>query len=131
MRTTSNKKIRAILFGHNDLPQSLFATLQSIVGEVEGIIPLSNKGISRSEMERRLQDVLGDSDHETLIFADLFGGSCSQVCQGVKREQKNLAIICGVNLPMLLEFTFARERMGFSELVNHLAEVGKSGIRIL
>ncbi len=82
-------------------------------------------------MEHRLKEILDAAPFHTIIFVDLFGGSCPMVCGALKRERKNIAVICGVNLPMLLEFTFAREKMKFAELVNHLTNAGKDGIRIL
>jgi mannose/fructose-specific phosphotransferase system component IIA len=128
---TSSKTIHAVIFGHNELSRAFLETVKSIVGEVEGITILSNQGISRTEMEQRLKTVIDATEGETVIFADLFGGSCPMVCKTLVRERKNIAVICGVNLPMLLEFAFARDKMKFPELVEHLTRVGKDGIRTL
>jgi mannose/fructose-specific phosphotransferase system component IIA len=111
-------RIRGIIVGHGELPQALLGAASAIVGPPEGIATLSNTGLSAAELERRL-DVLvtGTGDRPTVVFVDMYGSSCSTVSLRVQRSHPNLAVVCGVNLPMLLRFIGHRDRDTLPDLL--------------
>lgn len=47
------------------------------------------------------------SSGATVVFTDLPAGSCTIAARRVAREVPGLAVVCGVNLPLLLSFVLA------------------------
>jgi mannose/fructose-specific phosphotransferase system component IIA len=64
-----------------------------------------------------------------VLFVDLLGGSCGQVCALLQRERPGVLLASGVNLPMLLEFLVHRGRVGPAELKQRLEARGTAAIR--
>jgi mannose/fructose-specific phosphotransferase system component IIA len=59
---------------------------------------------------------------------DLPGGSCTISCYNLLKNTETLNVICGVNLPILLEFFVLREQYSAKELVPILIKKGKENI---
>ena len=62
---------------------------------------------------------------EVLIFLDLFGGTCYNICSFLFKK-KNIRIIAGVNLPILIETVIYSKDYNIDQLVNNIKEnIGK------
>ncbi|MFO7651993.1 MAG: PTS mannose transporter subunit IIAB [bacterium] len=122
------RPVRGIIVGHGDLPEALLGAAAAIVGRPEGITTLSNQGLSAAELEQRL-DRLAEADPgaAVVVFVDMFGSSCSTVSLKVQRSRPNLAVVCGVNLPMLLRFISHRDRDDFPQLVQEIRRAQANG----
>lgn len=121
--------VRGIIIGHSDFARSLLDTSEQIVGKQPFIEIVSNKGFSCETLSEKIRDILGcDKEHETIIFLDLPGGSCTISCYNLLKEKRDLNIISGVNLPMLIEFFILREKRSAQELVPVLVKKGKDNI---
>jgi PTS system mannose-specific IIA component len=122
--------IKGLLIGHGKLPETLLEVVKSILGEVTDFAIVSNEGCSADELERcvnQASDQLGKG--EKIVFVDLFGGSCAQVGNKLLARQGKIAVICGVNLPMLLKYFRYRERLKFDELVEIVKKAGEEEIK--
>ena len=67
-------------------------------------------------------------DDYILALTDVYGGSITRVLSeyvGIR----NLHIITGINLGMLLEALFAKDMYGKDELITYLMKNGKDGIQ--
>jgi mannose/fructose-specific phosphotransferase system component IIA len=120
MTRSDNKThhVHGIIVGHGELPQALLGAASAIVGSPDGIATLSNTGLSAVELERRLDALIGATGGApTVIFVDMYGSSCSTVSLKMRRAHSNLAVVCGVNLPMLLRFIGHRDREDLVELL--------------
>lgn len=112
------------------MPQALIETLSSIVGPAEGIVSISNKGLSSERLLSEINEALDQlNPDESILFVDVPGGSCAISCMTIIRQRKNVPIICGVNLLMLLEFYINRERYPRDQLVEFLVGKGKDSIK--
>jgi mannose/fructose-specific phosphotransferase system component IIA len=122
------RPVRGIIVGPGDLPEALLGAAAAIVGRAEGITTLSNQGLSAAELEQRL-DRLAEADPgaAVVVFVDMFGSSCSTVSLKVHRSRPNLAVVCGVNLPMLLRFISHRDRDDFPQLVQEIRRAQANG----
>lgn len=115
--------IKCIILTHGNLGKALLDTTKKIVGPVEGINTISNELVSLKDLVTNLDSVVSDwEDNEILIMADFFGGSCWHAAQVIKRNRPNVALISGVNLPMMLAFVNKRESFKLPELANYLKE---------
>jgi len=126
--------IGLVLICHGDLAQTFLRTAEEIVGPIEGVVCISNKGKSpavvRAEVDRALAGFAGAEG--VLIMADLFGSSCwrcgFEELYGPTGRDDTVAVIAGVNLGMLLSFTQKRHTLCFRELATVLAGDGRRGI---
>jgi mannose/fructose-specific phosphotransferase system component IIA len=121
--------VRGIIIGHGDFAKAIVATVEKIVGEQPDIEVISNTGLSCETLSEQIVRVLNEKkEADTLIFLDLPGGSCTISCYTVLKDHRDLNVISGVNLPMLLEFFMLREKHTAYELVPILIKKGKENI---
>jgi PTS system mannose-specific IIA component len=128
--------VGCILLTHGDLGSGLKDTLEGIMGRQKGLAVISNVGLGKEELISALQQCSIDQSCEdgAVIFVDMFGTSCWQtakkVASGAVGGQKKIAVITGVNLPMLVKFFSLRDSLSVDELVPLLKQEGEAGIRI-
>jgi mannose/fructose-specific phosphotransferase system component IIA len=78
----------------------------------------------RSDIEAAVQAVGGA--HHALVLVDLLGGSPSNASAYLAAA--GTPVICGVNLPMLLELLMAREASTPRALADNALQTGKDNI---
>ncbi|MBE0432650.1 hypothetical protein IBX73_04185 [candidate division WOR-3 bacterium] len=121
--------VRGIIVGHGTFAQSMLKTVEEIIGKQPLIEVVSNAGLSGERIREQIEKaVSADNTHETIVFVDLPGGSCTISCYGLIENVRDLNVICGVNLPILLEFFMLREKYAAHELVPILVKKGKESI---
>jgi PTS system mannose-specific IIB component len=117
------------IIGHGDFAEAMLKTAEQIVGEQAEVEVISNRGLSCDSIVDTINGaILKDDVDRTIIFLDLPGGSCTISCYSLLKEKRNLHIISGVNLPMLIEFFMLRDKYAADELVTVLIEKGKANI---
>lgn len=123
--------IGGILFTHGDYGRELLRTAESIIGDQDNIVALSNEGCSASLMEDTLAETLSKEDFRdgAVIFVDLARGSCWVAVERVKQKYENIHLISGLNLPMLLRFFYKRGTLDLPSLIQNLMDGGIEGIQ--
>ena len=115
-----------VVVGHGAMAQGLVDAARRIAGDAADVLrPLSNDGKSPTDLRALLDELVGDQT--VVVFADLMSGSCGMAALACCRDSLKRAVVCGVNLPMLLDFVFNRE-MPLGELVPRLVETGRAAI---
>lgn len=112
-----NDEVLGILVGHGKLADGMLDAVQEITGSSEGLISLDNSGLTPQALEERLDVLAGDQP--SVIFVDLPSGSCAFAARRLKARHPNIAVVCGVNLPLLLDFIFHRT-LRLDEIVERL-----------
>ena len=121
--------IRGIIIGHEAFAETMLRTAEGIVGKQKLVDVISNSGMSCSILNDRIEKMLGQNKtNETIVFVDLPGGSCAISCYGVLRNIPDLNVVCGINLPVLIEFFMLREKYQAQELVPILVKKGRESI---
>jgi PTS system mannose-specific IIA component len=123
--------IRAVLVTHGRLGAELLRACETILGPQEGVEILSNEGCSLDDLAGDLASRLPEGGERVYMFVDLLGGSCTLACQEVRRTHPEVVCYSGVNLPMILEFLYYRDRVPAQELEARLLEKGRAGIQRL
>lgn len=127
--------IGCILLTHGDLCFGLKDTLEGIMGKQEGLAVISNVGLGKEELISAIEEKVDDQNcgDGMVIFVDMFGTSCWQTATKVASKKggagRNLAVITGVNLPMLVKFFSLRESLPVDRLVPLIRREGEKGIR--
>ncbi len=123
--------IKGIIIGHGEFAQALLDAAEKILGKQKMVEVFSNKDLSCEALTNILKKTITGNNQGMIIFVDLPGGSCAISCLNILKENKELKILCGVNLPMLLEFFLLREKYKVDELVPILLKKAKDNIIVL
>ncbi|HSG08474.1 MAG TPA: hypothetical protein VLA36_08955 [Longimicrobiales bacterium] len=120
---------RGIVVAHGSMAQGLVDAVRRIAGgSADVLIPISNEGMGPAELKAKLEELAGED--RVVVFADLLSGSCGMAAMVSARDRASRAVLCGVNLPVLLDFVFHRD-LPLDELVARLVSKGRDGIRKL
>ena len=121
--------IGLVVVSHGSLADGLKAAAEMIVGPQEqfcavGMDPAADLDRLRSEIETAVQDVGGT--HNALVLVDVLGGSPGNASAYL--AVKGTPVVCGVNLPMLLELLMARDDTTPQVLAERALQAGKDSI---
>jgi mannose/fructose-specific phosphotransferase system component IIA len=121
-------RVRGVIVGHGDMARGLVDAVRRIAGEqASGLEAVTNEGKGPDALRKDVDSAAGEGP--AIVFVDLQTGSCgaaaAYACRGSGHPR---AVICGVNLPMLLDFVFHRE-LALNALVTRLVENGRAAIR--
>lgn len=121
-----SEQVRGLIVAHSSLAEGMAAAVRQISGESGGALQsLSNEGYGPDGLLAAVRERVGDSP--VILFTDLPSGSCAFAARKLAVERPNTGIICGVNLPVLLDFVFHRD-LPLTELTQRLVEKGRGGI---
>jgi mannose/fructose-specific phosphotransferase system component IIA len=121
--------VRGVVVAHGEMARGMVTAVERIVGLPEGVlVPVSNVGLSPEALRDAILEVVGDSP--ALVFTDLGAGSCTLAARISCRDRARVAVVTGVNLPMLLEFVFHRDD-DMETLLPRLEEKARGGIRVI
>ncbi len=121
--------IKGIIIGHGTFAKAMVDTTEKIVGKQSNIEVISNIGFSHETLTKKIAEIVKDNkNQEAIIFVDLPGGSCTMSCYTLLKDNTNLNIICGLNLPMLIEFFMLRDKHSARELIPILIKKGRENI---
>ena len=118
--------LRGVVVCHGTLADGYVEAVRQITGiGEEALTPLSNRGLSPESMAAALRGAIGDGP--AIIFTDMIAGSCGFAARRLCHEQEGVAVISGVNLPMLLHFVMHRQEP-MEQLVPRILEKGRTAV---
>lgn len=121
-----SEPVRGLVVSHASLAEGMVRSVRQIAGvEDEALSAVSNDGCSPESLQARVRDALGSGPG--IVFTDMPSGSCAFAARRITADRADVAVVCGVNLPMLLDFVFHRE-LPLPQLVERLVSKGKSAI---
>lgn len=121
--------VRALVAGHGDLAAGLVSAVAQITGQGGALLPLSNHDLSGEQLDQTLRELLARTG-AALIFTDLLGGSWTIASRRVQRDLPALVVVTGVNLAMLLDFTF-HGALSAEESGRVAVEKGRSAMAVI
>ncbi len=116
-------EVRGVVVAHGELASALVRVVEGISGVQGALESVTNVSCSPDELADRVAQAVGEGP--AVIFVDMAAGSCGFAGQRIARDG-NVAVVSGVNLPMLLDFVFHRE-MDFRALAERVVEKGRTG----
>ena len=118
--------VRGVVLGHGGMAKGLVDAVRRISGVGEDVlVPLSNEGKGPDALRADLDRIIDQG--RWVVFTDMHAGSCAVAARVACRSRGERAVVCGVNLPMLLEFVFNRE-LPLDRLVPRLVEQGRAAV---
>lgn len=121
-----NEPVRGLLIAHSTLAAGMVAAVRQISGVEEEVLqPLTNEGRGPEGLIEAVREAVGDAP--AILFTDLGSGSCAFAARKISQERPHTAVICGVNLALLLDFVFHRD-LPLAQLTERLIDKGRGGI---
>ena len=102
-----SEPLRGVIVCHGVLARALVDATAQISGMTDVLVPVSNSGCDRGDLEARVEAAVGTMP--TVVFVDMASGSCLFAVLRRLRERENVRVVTGVNLAMLLDFVFHRD----------------------
>ncbi|MCB4792479.1 MAG: PTS mannose transporter subunit IIAB [Elusimicrobia bacterium] len=121
--------IKVIVITHGQLGAEILRTAESIVGKQENAVILTlTPQESLSTMVEKVGQALKDIDgNGALILTDMLGGTPCNACLPFCNT-KNIEVITGVNLYMILSSFINRNHMDLKDLASKVINDGKKSI---
>jgi len=115
-----------VVLAHGQMAQGMVDAVALISGISDALVPISNVGRGPEAMKSELLEAIGD--RRTIVFTDIASGSCATTAAISCKHEGRRAVLCGVNLPVLLDFVFHRN-LPLEELVPRLVAKGRDGLQ--
>jgi len=120
---------RGVVVAHDGVAGALVRAVEHISGVRGALVAVSNEACAPEELRSRVAGAVSASEGAVLIFVDLSSGSCAFAGRQVLRGHPDVAVVTGVNLPMLLDFVFHRE-MELAALAERVAAKGRTAAQV-
>jgi PTS system mannose-specific IIA component len=123
--------IGIVVVSHGPLAEGLKSAAEMIVGPQErflaiGMEPAADMDRLREQIEVAATTVAAGDVSGALVLVDLMGGSPANASAYLAAN--GTPVICGTNLPMLLEVLVTRERATIQELMEIALQAARDGI---
>jgi len=131
---TPGVPVPALIVTHGRLGEALAGAAQAITGPLEGLLTMSNEGLSRDQLVALVAErVAAFGPRGGLVFADVLGGSCAQaaLAAAAGRAPGPVRVLCGVNLAMVLDYLHNRTRLEPAALADHVLARGRQAVQLL
>jgi PTS system N-acetylgalactosamine-specific IIA component len=103
---SDTSEVRALVAGHADFAAGLISAVEAVTGRGEMLEPIQVKGLCGEDIQILLAERLRATG-AVVIFTDLQAGSCTMAARRLLREQPQVLLVSGANLPMLLDFVMS------------------------
>lgn len=123
-----------VVISHGDMAEGMIDAARMIVGQMESVTTVSLKESDAVEdLMGRIEIAINEVDQGdgVLILVDAFGASPFNASARLALGRKNIEVISGMNLPMLLELAVGREGQDLAAVIQIALETGTTSIRTL
>lgn len=124
--------IGMVLVTHGALAHEFKSALEHVVGPQEHVETIAIG--PEDDMEQRREDIVravdaADEGQGVVILTDMFGGTPSNLAISIM-QQREVEVIAGVNLPMLVKLARIRADLDIKKAVAMAAEAGRKYINV-
>ena len=123
-------RVPALVVMHADLAEALIRAAAKVYGPVDDVEVLSNEGLSRTELERAIEDRVSRWPHGGVVLTDFWGGSCHMCSAVAARGRGEVIVLTGLNLPTLIDYLHNRDAYDAVTLAERLLKKGQDSVRL-
>lgn len=118
-----------LVISHGGFGRELVKSCEMILGKMDNVYCFSlEPGMAPEQLMDDISALLSTAPENIIIFTDIYAGTPSNVA-AIFAKLRGYPVICGMNLPMLIEAEMQREEMTLSELVSRIIEAGNGSIK--
>lgn len=123
------ERLSIFIFNHGRFGEELIKSAELITGKIDNIQAFSLlPGMSIEDFYETVKEPAQKKEGKKLILCDLFGGTPCNVAMMISLQQK-IDIVCGVNLPMLIDVVLSRgSGKSLDEIVKGALETGQKSV---
>jgi len=125
--------IGLVLVTHGNLAKELLAAMQHVVGlqtAAQAVCIFPDDDMSQRRTDIQAACAAADSGKGVIVATDLFGGTPSNLAISLLEAHKNLEVIAGVNLPMLIKLATVRKTEDLRAAATQACEAGRKYINL-
>lgn len=124
--------IGIVLVSHGRLAQEFAETLEHVVGAQEKLVSVSL--FPQDDIEAKREEILDavksvETGQGVVILTDMFGGTPSNLAHSLL-DGRNVEIVAGMNLPLLVKLASVRKTKAIHEAVLLAQEAGRKYINV-
>ncbi|MGL4589007.1 MAG: PTS sugar transporter subunit IIA [Mycoplasmatales bacterium] len=117
-----------LIVGHGTFATAMQSSLELIAGKQHKLICINfDKETSMEQLEHKIEEIYDQLDKKLIVLADLVGGTPFNLSVLLKKE-RDIEIIGGVNLPLLLEIITIQNDYKADSL-EKIIEIAKGSIK--
>lgn len=116
---------KIIIASHHRLAQGMADTLNFLSAYPN--VSVISAYVDEQNIDDQIQTIMFDThDEEVFIFTDMLGGSVTQ--KFVPYMNKNIHLICGMNLPLVLTFALGHEQAYTKQEIQDLIQEAREAM---
>ena len=124
--------IGLVLISHGNMAREMKAAMEHVVGVQDAVETVAI--FPQDDMEQRRMEIIGkidavDKGKGVVVLTDMFGGTPSNLAISIM-EKKNIEVIAGMNLPMLIKLAQVRGNASLNEAVLNAQDAGRKYINV-
>lgn len=124
--------IGLVIVTHGQLAESFRTAVEHVVGPQQNIATICIE--TQDNMEQRREDIVAAIDQVSkgkgvVVLTDMFGGTPSNLAISIM-SQKQIEVLAGVNLPMLVKLVSVRDKLPLNDAVEQAREAGRKYINV-
>lgn len=124
--------IGLVLISHGNLAHEMKAAMEHVVGEQEAVETVAI--FPQDDMEKRRSEIIEKIDavnkgQGVVVLTDMFGGTPSNLAISIM-EKKNIEVLAGMNLPMLIKLAQVRATASVNEAAISAQDAGRKYINV-
>jgi PTS system mannose-specific IIA component len=124
--------IGLVIVTHGQLAESFRTAVEHVVGPQQNIATICIE--TQDNMEQRREDIVVAIDQVSkgkgvVVLTDMFGGTPSNLAISIM-SQKQIEVLAGVNLPMLVKLVSVRDKLPLNDAVEQAREAGRKYINV-
>ena len=124
-----SKNYLSFIITHGSLACCIRDVAEKLIVPATELLCYSNTEWTLEKIESDIQSLIEErKPDKILIFTDLVGGSCWVSANRVKKTDQNIAVIGGVNVPMLVSYFINYERLDWTELLEKISADAIKGV---
>ena len=125
----SEKNYFTAIITHGDLAKCMEDVTRHLIVASTKIFYYSNKKLTLEEIESEIKKERDRLQPEkSVFFVDLVGGSCWILANRIKQTSTDIAVIGGVNMPMLVSYHLNYNRLEWNTLLDKIVSDANKGI---
>lgn len=98
-----------VMATHGNFAKGIKESIRLIAGEFDNLQALSCYTEENFNLNGEIEEILKYQDGDIIVITDVFGGSVNNAFMEKTVENKNLHVISGLNLPLMLELLGEQE----------------------
>ena len=98
-----------VMATHGNFAKGIKESIRLIAGEFDNLQALSCYTEENFNLNREIEEILKYQDDDIIVITDVFGGSVNNAFMEKTVKNKNLHVISGLNLPLMLELLEEQE----------------------